>query len=65
MKKFGEQIWFGKSHRKYISEELETPVCVADAETVELAFEMESTQVGPHSGRHCDHGNCDENEAKK
>lgn len=32
---------------------------------VELSNDFESTQFDPHSGLHWDHGNCDENDAKK
>lgn len=54
-----------QTYKKNISELLATSDWFEEAIKVELFFEMESTQLGPHSGRHWDHGNCEENEAKK
>lgn len=59
-----------KTYKKYISELLAASTFVIDDDgdalkNVELSKDFESTQFGPHSGWHCDHGNCDENDAKK
>lgn len=38
---------------------------VVPFKSVELSNLIESIQFDPHSGWHCAHGNCDENDAKK